>query len=83
MNVLGYILWSLFDNYEWAEGYTVRFGICYVDYVNGLVRYPKNSAIWYMNFLNKNFLPGPKRQAEETKEHDTVKEKRSLSVDEE
>ncbi|KAL8539432.1 hypothetical protein ACS0TY_001158 [Phlomoides rotata] len=51
--VKGYILWSLLDNYEWTEGYTVRFGINYVDYANNLIRYPKNSAIWYMNFLNK------------------------------
>ncbi|KAL0346887.1 UNVERIFIED_CONTAM: Oleuropein beta-glucosidase [Sesamum calycinum] len=53
VNLKGYFLWSLFDNYEWTEGYTVRFGMIYVDYVNGLTRYPKLSAIWYMNFLNK------------------------------
>ncbi|KAK4414868.1 Oleuropein beta-glucosidase [Sesamum alatum] len=46
VNIKGYFLWSLFDNYEWSEGYTVRFGIIYVDYVNGLTRYPKLSAIW-------------------------------------
>ncbi|KAG8367195.1 hypothetical protein BUALT_Bualt16G0047400 [Buddleja alternifolia] len=63
----GYFLWSLFDNYEWAEGYTVRFGMVYVDYVNGFIRYPKNSAIWYMNFLNKN-LPVPNREVEEAAE---------------
>ncbi|KAI3443430.1 hypothetical protein Pfo_000095, partial [Paulownia fortunei] len=77
VNVKGYILWSLFDNYEWAEGYTVRFGIYYVDYVNDLVRYPKNSAIWYMNFLNKKLLPGPKRQVEEIEEDSTMKMKRN------
>ncbi|KAL7137061.1 hypothetical protein ABFS83_10G068800 [Erythranthe nasuta] len=50
--VKGYFVWSLLDNYEWAEGYTVRFGMIYVDYGNGLTRYPKNSAIWFMNFLS-------------------------------
>ncbi|KAI3443429.1 hypothetical protein Pfo_000094 [Paulownia fortunei] len=61
----------------WAEGYTVRFGIYYVDYVNDLVRYPKNSAIWYMNFLNKKLIPGPKRQVEEIEEDSTMKMKRN------
>ncbi|KAI3443433.1 hypothetical protein Pfo_000098 [Paulownia fortunei] len=72
----GYMLWSLFDNYEWAEGYSVRFGIYYVDYVHGLVRYPKNSAIWYMNFLNKNILARPKRQVEKNEEDNTMKRKK-------
>ncbi|GER57074.1 beta-glucosidase [Striga asiatica] len=67
VNVKGYIVWALFDNYEWAEGYSVRFGMYYVDYVNGLTRYPKQSAIWFMNFLNKKKLLGPKRQVEEEK----------------
>lgn len=65
MNLKGYFLWSLVDNYEWTAGYTVRFGIYYVDYVNHLIRYPKLSAIWYMNFLNKNLPLHPKRQVEE------------------
>ncbi|KAK4396691.1 Oleuropein beta-glucosidase [Sesamum angolense] len=73
VNLKGYFLWSLFDNYEWTEGYTVRFGMIYVDYVNGLTRYPKLSAIWYMNFLNKKVLPGPKREVKEKEEDNTVK----------
>ncbi|KAK6147445.1 hypothetical protein DH2020_018357 [Rehmannia glutinosa] len=77
VNLKGYFLWSLFDNYEWAEGYTVRFGLYYVDFVNGLLRYPKKSAIWYMNFLNRNLLPGPKRQVEEMEEDVQVKKKRT------
>ncbi|KAJ4830025.1 Beta-glucosidase 12 [Turnera subulata] len=53
VNVKGYFAWSLLDNFEWASGYTVRFGINYVDYKHGLKRYPKLSAHWFKNFLNK------------------------------
>uniref|UniRef100_A0A1D1ZF74 Beta-glucosidase 4 n=1 Tax=Anthurium amnicola TaxID=1678845 RepID=A0A1D1ZF74_9ARAE len=50
-NVRGYFAWSLLDNFEWAEGYTKRFGLVYVDYKNGLSRHPKSSAIWFSQFL--------------------------------
>ncbi|KAB1209597.1 Beta-glucosidase 12 [Morella rubra] len=53
VNVKGYFAWSLLDNFEWYAGYTVRFGINYVDYKNGLKRYPKLSAHWFKNFLKK------------------------------
>ncbi|CAN6696640.1 unnamed protein product [Malus baccata var. baccata] len=52
VNVRGYFLWSLLDNFEWNFGYTVRFGINYVDYDNGLKRSPKLSAEWFKNFLS-------------------------------
>ncbi|KAL4198176.1 hypothetical protein AMTRI_Chr03g44600 [Amborella trichopoda] len=51
VNVKGYFAWSLLDNFEWVNGYTVRFGICYVDYKNGLKRYPKKSFHWFKKFL--------------------------------
>ncbi|KAK3028570.1 hypothetical protein RJ639_039261 [Escallonia herrerae] len=54
-NVKGYFIWSLLDNFEWNDGYTVRFGIIYVDYNNEFARYPKASAIWLMNFLAKGY----------------------------
>ncbi|MFX9846170.1 family 1 glycosylhydrolase, partial [Acinetobacter baumannii] len=54
VNVKGFIAWALTDNFEWASGYTIRFGLCYVDYKNGLKRIPKLSAIWFKNCLSKD-----------------------------
>ncbi|XP_015966066.1 beta-glucosidase 12 [Arachis duranensis] len=51
VRVKGFFAWSFSDNYEWNYGYTVRFGIYFVDYKNGLKRYPKLSATWFKNFL--------------------------------
>ncbi|XP_021824382.1 beta-glucosidase 12-like [Prunus avium] len=53
VNVKGYFAWSLLDNFEWSSGYTVRFGINYVDYNDGQKRYPKVSAHWFKSFLKK------------------------------
>ncbi|KAH7543603.1 hypothetical protein FEM48_Zijuj02G0201300 [Ziziphus jujuba var. spinosa] len=53
VNVKGYFAWSLLDNFEWSSGYTVRFGINYVDYKHGLTRYPKSSAHWFKAFLKR------------------------------
>nr|CAB3484842.1 unnamed protein product [Digitaria exilis]CAB3487367.1 unnamed protein product [Digitaria exilis] len=52
-NVKGYFAWSLLDNFEWVYGYTVRFGLNFVDYKDGLKRYPKKSAHWFKDFLQK------------------------------
>ncbi|KAI4383680.1 hypothetical protein MLD38_009488 [Melastoma candidum] len=51
VKVKGYFAWSLLDNFEWSSGYTVRFGINYVDFKNGLKRYQKLSAAWFKKFL--------------------------------
>lgn len=51
IDVRGYFVWSLLDNFEWGLGYTVRYGINFVDFKNGLNRYPKSSALWFKNFL--------------------------------
>ncbi|KAJ7548006.1 hypothetical protein O6H91_08G113200 [Diphasiastrum complanatum] len=50
-NVKGYFAWSLLDNWEFRSGYTVRYGLYYVDYKKNLTRYPKDSALWYKQFL--------------------------------
>jgi len=49
----GYFLWSFLDNYEWAEGYTKRFGIVHVDYPTQK-RTPKLSAHWYARATKEN-----------------------------
>ena len=48
--VRGYFLWSLLDNFEWALGYSRRFGIVYVDYET-LERVPKASFHWYRDVI--------------------------------
>ncbi|KAI9081457.1 hypothetical protein K1719_036603 [Acacia pycnantha] len=54
VKVKGYFTWSLLDNYEWINGYTVRFGLIFVDFKNGLKRYYKRSALWFKTFLQRN-----------------------------
>jgi beta-glucosidase len=48
--VRGYFLWSLLDNFEWAFGFSRRFGIVYVDFET-LERVPKDSFAWYRDFI--------------------------------
>jgi len=51
--IKGYFLWSLLDNYEWADGYSKRFGIHYVDFKTQ-ARTPKLSAEWYREVISRN-----------------------------
>ena len=51
--VKGYFVWSLMDNFEWAHGYTKRFGLIYVDYETRQ-RIPKSSAKWYTQVIRDN-----------------------------
>ena len=50
--VQGYFVWSLLDNFEWAHGYSRRFGIVYVDYTT-LERVPKASYEWYRQLIDE------------------------------
>ncbi|HEY0186375.1 MAG TPA: beta-glucosidase [Cellulomonas sp.] len=56
VDVRGYFVWSLMDNFEWAYGYDRRFGIVRVDY-DTLVRTPKDSARWYRELVRTGTIP--------------------------
>lgn len=49
-DVRGYFIWSILDNFEWAEGYRQRFGLVHVDYET-LARTPKESYAWYRDLI--------------------------------
>lgn len=53
--VKGYFLWSLLDNYEWASGFSKRFGITYVDFKTEK-RTPKLSYHFYQEIIRRNAL---------------------------
>jgi beta-glucosidase len=53
--VRGYFLWSLFDNFEWADGFETRFGLIHVDFATQK-RTPKLSAAYYTEVIRRNAL---------------------------
>ncbi len=53
VNVHGYYYWSLLDNFEWAEGYRPRFGLCRVNFAD-FKRIPKKSFYWYHDVIKQN-----------------------------
>ncbi len=53
VNVQGYFVWSLLDNFEWAFGYSRRFGSVWVDFPTGN-RLPKESFHWYCETIRSN-----------------------------
>jgi len=57
--VKGYFVWSLLDNFEWAFGYSKRFGVVYIDYPT-LERVPKDSFYWYRDSIaSRRSAPRP------------------------
>ncbi|MEY9968679.1 beta-glucosidase [Streptacidiphilus sp. MAP12-16] len=58
VDVRGYFLWSLMDNFEWAYGYGKRFGAVYVDYSTQR-RIPKSSAHWYAETIRRGAISRP------------------------
>ena len=53
--VNGYFVWSLMDNFEWAQGYKMRFGLIYVDF-QSQARTTKDSGRWYARVIRQNGL---------------------------
>lgn len=51
----GYFVWSLLDNFEWAHGFTKRFGLYWVDF-DSQQRIPKDSAFWYRDVIAANAI---------------------------
>jgi beta-glucosidase len=49
----GYFVWSLMDNFEWQHGYSMRFGLVYVDY-GTQERIVKDSGHWYTHVAHEN-----------------------------
>lgn len=54
-DIRGYFMWSLIDNFEWAHGYSKRFGVVFVDYETQ-ERILKDSAIWYKDLIRKRII---------------------------
>jgi len=58
VDLRGYFVWSLMDNFEWAEGYRKRFGVVHVDYATQQ-RTLKDSAKWYREVIRRNGIAAP------------------------
>jgi beta-glucosidase len=63
VDLRGYFVWSLLDNFEWAEGYAKRFGIVHVDYATQQ-RVAKDSARWYQDVIRRGGLADRSRSEE-------------------
>lgn len=61
--VLGYIHWSLTDNFEWADGYCPKFGLVSVDRENDLKRSPRESFYIYSEIVKNNVITSKQRDS--------------------
>jgi beta-glucosidase len=61
----GYFVWSFTDNFEWAEGFSPRFGIVHIDFET-LKRTVKDSGKWYSNFVKDQISGNEKVLARDT-----------------
>jgi beta-galactosidase len=59
VDLRGFLVWSLLDNFEWADGYHRKFGIIHVDYATQR-RLVKDSGLWYRDVIRRG---GPQRDA--------------------
>jgi beta-glucosidase len=57
VDLRGYFVWSLLDNFEWAHGYSKRFGVIHVDHATQR-RAIKDSGEWYARLIRRNTLDG-------------------------
>ncbi|PIA51295.1 hypothetical protein AQUCO_01100260v1, partial [Aquilegia coerulea] len=51
-NVMGYFAWSLMDNFQYNDGYSIQYGLWFINYSNDLIRLAKRSTDWYRSFLS-------------------------------
>jgi len=56
VDLRGYQVWSLMDNFEWGYGYSKRFGIVYIDF-DTQERILKDSAKWYTQLIANRTIP--------------------------
>jgi len=64
VDLRGYFLWTFIDNFEWAHGFTQRFGIVYCDYEASQKRIPKDSFYYYREVIAGNEGFGERKGAE-------------------
>jgi beta-glucosidase len=62
VDVRGYFYWSLMDNFEWAKGFSMRFGLVHVDY-QSQQRTLKASARWYRDYIQRERLGAKQKEA--------------------
>uniref|UniRef100_A0A1B6E4G4 Uncharacterized protein n=2 Tax=Clastoptera arizonana TaxID=38151 RepID=A0A1B6E4G4_9HEMI len=60
--VIGYFVWSLLDNFEWAQGYSIRFGLNQVNFNSSeRTRTPRKSASYFRELIATKKLPNPNK----------------------